>query len=141
MSASAVRRYKFIEHTADVGVEGYGATLAQAFAGAACGLFAIISEPATVRETEAREIKLSEANLEDLLFEWLGRLIYLFDTEKLLFRRFEVVLVGEGGLEATCYGESYDPSRHHLKRGVKAVTYHQLRVDRRQNRVQVIFDI
>ncbi len=136
-----MRRFRFIEHTADVGLVAYGGTLAEAFANAACGLFAIIGEPKTFRETESREIRLREENPEDLLFEWLNRLIYFFDAEGLLFKRFEVVLSGEGELTATCYGERYDPSRHHLKRGVKAATYHQLKVDREKNRVRVIFDI
>jgi SHS2 domain-containing protein len=136
-----MRRFRFIEHTADMGLVAYGGTLAEAFANAACGLFAIIGEPKTFRETESREIRLSEENPEDLLFEWLNRLIYFFDVEGLLFKRFEVLLSGEGELTATGYGERYDPSRHHLKRGVKAATYHQLRVDREKNQVRVIFDI
>jgi len=44
-------------------------------------------------------------------------------------------------LKATCYGEKYDPSRHHLKTGVKSATYHMLKVDKENNQVQVIFDV
>lgn len=136
-----MRRFRFIEHTADLGLVAYGSTLAEAFANAARGLFTIISEPKTFREIESREIRLSENSLEALLFEWLNRLIYFFDAEGLLLGRFEVLLSGEGELKATAYGEKYDPSRHHLRREVKAVTYHQLEVDREKNRVRVIFDV
>lgn len=136
-----MRRFKFIEHTADIGLEAYGDDLSEAFASAASGLFTIICEPAGVRETETREITINEANAEDLLFEWLNHLIYLFDTEGLLFKRFTVTMTGASALKAICYGERYDPARHHLKKELKAATYHQLMVDRNNNRVRVIFDI
>jgi SHS2 domain-containing protein len=136
-----VKRFRFIEHTADVGLVAYGRTLAEAFANAAYGLFSIIAELKTVKETESRQLELSEEDLEALLFEWLNRLIYFFDVEMLLFKRFEVRDFDGHGLKATCYGEKYDPSRHQIKTGVKSATYHMLKVDREKNQVQVIFDV
>ena len=136
-----MKRFRFIEHTADVGLVAYGRTLAEAFANAAYGLFSIIAELKTVKETESRQLELSEEDLEALLFEWLNRLIYFFDVEMLLFKRFEVRDFDGHGLKATCYGEKYDPSRHQIKTGVKSATYHMLKVDREKNQVQVIFDV
>jgi len=136
-----VKRFRLIEHTADVGLVAYGRTLAEAFANAAYGLFSIIAELKTVKETESRQLELSEEDLEALLFEWLNRLIYFFDVEMLLFKRFEVRDFDGHGLKATCYGEKYDPSRHQIKTGVKSATYHMLKVDRDKNQVQVIFDV
>ena len=136
-----MKRFRFIEHTADVGLVAYGQTLAEAFANAAYGLFSIIAELKTVKETESRQLELSEEDLEALLFEWLNRLIYFFDVEMLLFKRFEVRDFDGHGLKATCYGEKYDPSRHQIKTGVKSATYHMLKVDREKNQVQVIFDV
>ena len=135
------KRFELIEHTADVGLVAFGKDLAQAFANAAYGLFSIIAEPDEVAETEWREVVLSGPDLEGLLFEWLNHLIYLFEVEMLLFRRFDITGFSEGELRAICFGEKYDRSRHHLKLGVKAATYHMLKVDRERNQVQVIFDI
>ncbi len=136
-----VKRFQLIEHTADVGLIAYGQTLAEAFANAAYGLFSIIAELKTVKETESRQLELSEEDPEALLFEWLNRLIYLFDVEMLLFKRFDVRDFDGRGLKATCYGEKYDSSRHQLKTEVKAATYHMLKVDSEKNQVQVILDI
>ncbi|MBA7629303.1 Protein archease [subsurface metagenome] len=136
-----MKRFRLIEHTADVGLVAEGTTLADAFANAAYGLFSIIAELKGVRETESRRLELSEDDAEALLFEWLNRLIYLFDTEMLIFKRFEITSLDERQLKAVCYGEQYDPSRHKLKTGVKAATYHLLRVDREKNQVRVIFDV
>jgi len=76
-----------------------------------------------------------------LLFEWLNRLIYFLDVDMLLLKRFDISDLDENRLKAVCYGEKYDPSRHHLKTGVKSATYHMLKVDREKNQVRVIFDI
>ena len=136
-----MKRFQLIEHTADVGLIAYGRTLAEAFANAAYGLFSIIAELKTVREIESRQLELNEEDSEALLFEWLNSLIYLFDVEMLLFKRFDVRDFSRRGLKATCYGEKCDPSRHQLKTGVKSATYHMLKVDWEKNQVQVIFDV
>jgi SHS2 domain-containing protein len=124
-----------------VGLVAYGETLAEAFASAACGMFSIIAELDTVQETESRRVEISGDDREGLLFEWLNYLLYLFDVEGLLFKRFDMIEFGDSRLCAVCYGEKYDPSRHHLKTGVKSATYHMLKVDTEKNQVQVIFDI
>lgn len=136
-----VKRYRLIEHTADIGLVAYGRTLAEAFGNAAYGMFSIITEPRRVREVESRRLEISQGDLEGLLFEWLNRLIYLFDVEMLLFKRFDVGYLDDNRLKAVCYGEKYDPSRHHLKIGIKSATYHMLKVDRDKNQLQVIFDV
>ena len=136
-----VKRFELIEHTADIGLVAYGRTLAEAFANAAYGLFSIITQPETINETESRQLALSEDDPEALLFEWLNRLIYFFDVEMLLFKRFDLHSFNGHELKATCYGEKYDPSRHQLKTGVKSATYHMLKVDRAKNQVQVILDV
>ena len=119
----------------------YGQNLAEAFANAAYGLFSIMAELRPVREIESRTVALREKDREGLLFEWLNHLIYLFDVETILFKRFDIKEFDGRRLKAICYGEKYDPSRHHLKIGVKSATYHMLKIDEVRNRVQVIFDI
>jgi SHS2 domain-containing protein len=136
-----LKRYRLIEHTADIGLVAYGSTIPEAFGNAAYGMFSIIAGLATVRETESRRLEVSDNDLEGLLFEWLNHLLYYFDVELLLFKRFEVGIMAENRLKAVCYGEKFDPSRHKLKTGVKSATYHMLKVDREKNEVRVILDI
>ncbi len=135
------RRFRLIEHTADIGLVAYGKTLAEAFASAAYGMFCIIADLRKVREVESRTVEVNEEDSENLLFEWLNRLIYLFDVEMILLKRFDIIEFDGRKLKATCYGEKYDPSRHKVKIGIKSATYHMLKVDKEKNRVQLIFDI
>jgi SHS2 domain-containing protein len=136
-----MKRFELIEHTADMGLAAYGKTLAEAFANAAYGMFSIIAELDAVKEVESRRVEINEDDAESLLFEWLNSLLYYFDVEMLLFKRYDIIEFGEGRLAAVCYGEKYDASRHQLKTGVKSATFHMLEVDRVKNRVQVIFDV
>jgi SHS2 domain-containing protein len=134
--------FEILEHTADVGIIAYGADLKQAFANAARGLFSLITELDGVGEVLHQDIVVNASDVESLLVAWLNELVYRFDTEGILFRRFEISQLGETHLKARGYGEKADVSRHKLKTGVKAATYHMLRVDRDNGyRVQVIFDI
>ncbi len=136
-----MKRFQLIEHTADVGLIAHGRNLAEAYANAAYGLFSIIAELKTVREIESRRLEISEGDREALLFEWLNSLLYFFDVEMLLFKRFDIMELDGHHLKAICHGEKYDPSRHRLKTSVKSATYHMLKVDDEKNQVQVIFDI
>jgi SHS2 domain-containing protein len=136
-----LKKYKFIEHTADIGLEAYGQNLADAYGNAAYGLFSIITDLRKVRKTESRVVEIQEKTPEDLLFEWLNYLIYLFDAEQMIFKECHIQDFDGRRIKAICYGEKADLTRHQMKTGVKAATYHLLKVDPEKNRVQVIFDI
>jgi len=134
--------FEIIDHTADVGVIAYGDNIGQAFSNAARALFSLITELDSVAEVVYRDIELSATDEESLLVEWLNELIYLFDTENIVFKRFDVTVLPNARLRAKSYGEKVDSLRHRLKTGVKAATYHMLKVEKGNGcRVQVIFDI
>ncbi|MFC2045260.1 archease [Chloroflexota bacterium] len=136
-----MKKFEFIEHTADIGLVAYGDNLAEAFANAAYGLFSIITEPESLKESVTESVAVSAEDPESLLFNWLNYLIYIFDVEHLLLKSFIITRLSDYELKAECRGEPYDPSRHQLKLGVKSATYHMLEVDAEANRVQVIFDV
>ncbi len=134
--------FEILNHTADVGIIAYGADMKQAFANMAKGLFSLIADLDSVEEVLHRDAELTAADEESLLVEWLNELIYLFDTEGIIFKRFDIIQLDNTRLKARGYGEKVDKSRHKIKMGVKAATYHMLKVERGDGgRVQVLFDI
>lgn len=134
--------FEIVNHTADVGIIAYGADMSQAFANAARALFSLITELDDVEEVLHRDIELTATDEESLLVEWLNELIYQFDTENILFKRFDIIRLDNTQLKARSYGEKVDSSKHKLKTGVKAATYHMLKVDKGDGcKVQVLFDI
>ncbi len=134
--------FEVIEHTADIGIVAYGSTLEETFSAAARGMFSIMVDLDEIRPATPREIGVRASDLELLLVEWLSELLFIFETEYMLFNRFEVSLAAEGQLRARAWGEPVDPERHHVGTGIKAVTRHMLSLERRDGyRATVIFDV
>jgi len=136
------KEFEILNHTADVGIIAYGADMKEAFANAAKALFSLITELDAVEEVVHRDIELTATDQESLLVEWLNELIYLFDVENIIFKRFDITQLSNTYLKARSYGHKVDSSKHKLKTGVKAATYHMLKVDKDGGcKVQVLFDI
>lgn len=121
--------HELFEHTADLGLRATAADLDALFAEAAQCLFsAIVEDPAAIRMTDEAAIAIAGTDREFLLFDWLRELLVRFDADRMLFGRF-AVKVRDDGLSATAWGEPVDPERHALSREVKAITYHELKVE------------
>ncbi len=135
-------RFEVMDHTADVGIVAYGKDLKEAFANAAFGMFSLIANLEKVRGSISREIDVQSTDQEALLVDWLNELLYLFDVEHIIFKRFEITALSQKKLKAKVYGEKIDTSRHQLKTAVKAATYHMLKIEKNKGvRVQLILDI
>lgn len=121
--------FEVFEHTADLGLRVRAATQEELFVEAARALFSVlIANPAALQAVDTRVIRVDGTQSDYLLFDWLNELLYLFETERLLFAEFTVQF-DESGLTAQCQGENLDPSRHVLEHEVKAITYHGLKVE------------
>jgi len=131
-----------VEHTADTGIIAYGTDMPEAFANAAYGMFSLMADLRQVREETSRYVEAEAGDRESLVVSWLNELLYIFDVERIIFRRFDVLEITNTRLKADAYGEKVDPSRHKLRGGVKAATYHTLKVAERRDRysIRVIFD-
>ena len=122
--------FTVFEHTADLGVRVEAATLPDALADAAAGLFAVIAgDLGQIRPILAETFTVPGSDPTWLLYDFLGELHAAFEIRRMLFREFEVTITGDG-LEVTARGERYDPTRHVLAHEVKAITQHELAVDR-----------
>jgi SHS2 domain-containing protein len=121
--------YETFDHTADLGLRVRAADCDTLFAEAGQALFAVIVEDLhAVEPRQPVNIELTADDREYLLFDWLKELLYRFDAEHWLFRRFDVH-VSDNSLKATAWGEPFDAARHALSHEVKAITYHGLRVE------------
>jgi len=138
-----VKRFDIIDHTADTGIVAYGTDLKEAFANTAYAMFSLIADLGSVKEEACRTIAVEAADLESLVVAWLNELLYLFDVERIVFKRFDIIELADTGLKAEGYGEEIDESRHSLRVGVKAATYHMLRVTKNSGyySIRVIFDV
>ena len=138
-----LKKYEFIEHTADLGLKAYGASLEKLFAHAAEAFFEALVSTESVKERIERSIQVEADALDNLMVSWLNELLYLHDTERLVFKSCQIKRIKDYQLKANAQGEILNPARHEIKTGIKAVTYHQLYVKERGGgwEARVIFDI
>ena len=141
--------FKRIDHLSDTGIEFYGNKLEKLFENAAVGMFSIITDIESVIGKDKINVNIitDYNDLEDLLILWLEKIIYHFETADMVFAVFKVDSVKRSGqgykLEAEIMGEKFDSSRHKIKIGIKAPTYHQLKIKNNGQKWwgRVIFDI
>jgi len=136
-------RYEQIEHTGDIGIKVYGATLPDIFINAAAAMFEVMLEAKKSEVTLADEIEVTGDNHEELLVNWLSELNYIFSTENKVFNKFEISRITNTELAGVAMGEKFSPYNHKMKTEIKAVTYHEIYLKQIKDRweAQVIFDI
>lgn len=133
--------YAYFEHTADVGIRAWGASLDEAFADAAKGMVAQMVDLERARSVGEARLDVEAESIERLLFAFLDEVLDLFYSKLWVIREVEVRLQGDTRLEATLRGEAYDAERHGHIHEIKAMTYHGLDVRRDPPEVRVIVDI
>jgi tRNA nucleotidyltransferase (CCA-adding enzyme) len=124
--------WEHFRHGADVGVRGSGASRADALEQIALALTAVVADPLRVRGETLVELRCGAPDDELLVVDWLNALIYQMATRNLLFGRFAVTL-HDHALEAKAWGESVDHERHQPLVEVKAATYAELSMARRED--------
>ena len=116
-------------HGADVGVRGYGADAAEAFANAALALTSVITDPALVHLVRRLPISCAADDVEILFLDWLNAIVSTMAIEGLIFGHYEVA-IRDGVLEGVAIGEPLEPGRHHPVVEVKGATLTELKVAR-----------
>ena len=135
--------YAILDHPADMGIEARGATLAQAFEQAAIALTSIIIEHSTVEPREQRKVAIEATDFEQLFVKWLTEILYLYDGQHFVVCGATLHELLPTKLKATLSGEPFSSVKHSPKLDVKAITYHQLRIQANEDggKITVYLDI
>jgi len=138
-----MKKFEFLDHTADAKFLSYGESLEDAFSNAALAMFSIITETHKVRSRVEKSIKISSAKKETLLYDFLEELIFFIDTESFLLhavKSMRIVQDGDYTLVATVIG---DTDKYEIFTHVKAVTYSDMFIKEEKNLVtiQVVLDL
>jgi SHS2 domain-containing protein len=127
----------------DALVQSYGRTLEEGFSNAASAMTAVMVDLRSVSPRSlTREVAVKGFDEGSLLYNWLETVLVKKDIDKEIFRSSEVTIkrTPEGlFLRGTLHGESVDPGRHVFKRDVKAVTYHEMAITKKDRRYTLRF--
>jgi len=120
--------FELREHTADVALYAWGNTADALFAAAARGLYAAMGELVLGDEAEPIELSLEAPDLADLLGDFLGELLYLFDTRRVQVSELDILELAETRLRAGGRLRPVDMARSAFDLEIKAVTRHDLAI-------------
>ncbi|MDD5412083.1 MAG: archease, partial [Methylobacter sp.] len=106
-----IPHWEHFEHDADIGIRGIAPTLEQAFEQAAVAMTTVVTDLDLVTASKVISISCEAPDTELLLVSWINELVYEMAVNGLLFNRYEVV-IANGKLSATAFGESVDRQKH-----------------------------
>ena len=135
--------YEIIDHTADLGIVVRGATIKELFVNAAHAMTDLMVKAQVGEKGAKRKLIVEGEDLPDLMVRWLSEILYLFNGEHKLVRTIEIDSVNPTQLQSNVNVVSLNRSRHEILREIKAVTYHQIAVEKTPDgwEARVIFDI
>ena len=136
-------KIKYIEHPSDVGFEAYGDTQEELFANAAIATYSFMTDVDAIEEDEEREIKIKSEDLYSLMFDWLDELIFLFEAESLVMKKYDIdVNLSKFSIRGKCKCGIFDPSKHESGIIIKAVTYNMMEIKKNEVwKARVVLDV
>ncbi|MBI2651457.1 archease [Candidatus Woesearchaeota archaeon] len=147
--------YKFLEGftTADVAFEARGKNLNELFESAALALFSIMAAPKKVKCATSKKFSIEKKTLEELMYSFLEEIIFLKDSEALVFNSCKVNISQDiqdtqdskssFKLNSILYGDKIDYKKQELRVDAKAITMHRFEVKKEKNGyvARVVVDI
>ena len=136
-------RFEFLEHTADVYIRAYGKLMEEAYENAALAMFEVMTDSDKITQVQEETLEVEAEDQYALLYNWLEALLVKFETENMLFSKFQITNWVETDetfkFKAKIWGEKFDPQKHPQRVGVKAVTYHRMVIIRERDQVVLEF--
>jgi SHS2 domain-containing protein len=123
-----MNQFEILDHTSEIRFRSHGESLAEAFENAGRATFAIMADLDDITPDQSLEITVEAESQESLLFDFIDRLIYLRDTEFMLFSEFDLdITATESGYRLTGTAGGCDLEGI-TAQDVKAVTYSDMEI-------------
>lgn len=131
--------FEEISHTADWSLRVWADDLAGLLAESARGMYALANAEPAEGPRVKRELTLDAVDAESLLVAFLEELLYLSESEKLIFDTFSETKIEGFKLKIEMEGAIIES----MDKEIKAVTFHnlQIRESERGLEVEIVFDV
>lgn len=119
-----MKKFEFLEHTADIKFRAYGKTVNEAFENSVLALVSYLSGGEKIKNKKSKMISIKGHDYESLLYSLLDELIFLLDSEGFVVSKSEV-RINKFSLKAKLYG---DDAKNYGLDHIKAATYAEMHV-------------
>ena len=136
-----MKKFEFLEHTADVKFRAYGKSLGEAFENAILAFADYVGKSKEIEKTRRKRIEVKGDDKKSLFYNFLEELIYLLDTEGFVVSSGKVEVKGN---ELVAFLEGDDVANYDGLEHVKAPTYAEMRISKKDAKrwfVQAVVDV
>jgi len=136
------KKFKFLEHTADIKFQAFGESLEKVFENSALAMFNSMFD-GKIKKTQKFNVKAKGKDLENLLYNFLEELIVLFGGKQFFLSEVKEIKIDKKNLklQAEVFGDKAENYKIHID--VKAITYSEMFVKKGKNKwiAQVVLDV
>ena len=133
--------YKQLEHTADRMFVVTAKTLEKLLLDAATALIKTLANTRTVKPKLKKKVKIQGKNEEELLFNVLEEIIFLKDSDAIVFRKVENLKIKKNEVSFTLIGDNINKETQKLGNDVKAITMHKFQLEKTKTGYKAVFII
>ncbi len=134
------RGYEEVDHTAEWSLRVWAPNMTELFIQAAQSMLALVEvRPERRSQGSWREIELEAPDFETLLVDWLHELLYALETRYVTCAELDLQVEESPALK----GRILEVPAPRPKKHIKAVTYHELNIEKRNGRLEtvIVFDV
>ncbi len=135
-----MEKFKFLKHTADVKFQAFGKTLEEIFKNSVLAMSKVISDD-KINEKVKKKIKIKGKDNENLLYNLLEEILFLFDSKNLIISKAGNLKIKNKELSAELLGDY--AKNYEIKDYIKAVTYNEMLIKKTKDKwvAQVVLDV
>jgi len=134
------RQFEYLDHTADIQLHSWGASLEEALEQVVLAMFAYMTDLTRVEIDPAatESFEVSGHDLDSLLFNLLDEFLFRFLTNEWVVRDIRVDALDRARfrVKVTGFGERFTLDKHTQGTEVKAITYSNMQIFEHGKRVQ-----
>ena len=137
-----MRKFKFLEHTADIKFQAYGKNLNEVFENSAYAMLNVLSE-SKIKSKIKKNIHVKGRDLENILYNFLEELLFLFDSENFILSKIRKIKIDKKNFKLKAEITGDKSSNYKINLGIKAVTYNEMFVKKMKDKwvSQVVIDV
>lgn len=140
-----MKKFEFLEHTADAKFRAYGKDFAEAFSNAAFAMTSLMYDSKMIAALAIEELVVEGSDMEQLLYAFLEEILFLQDSKQFVMHGFVkqikmTKVKGKFRIRAELIGDSMN-DEYEIRPVVKAVTYNEMEISEKPLYVQVVVDI
>ncbi len=123
-------RFKILDHKADLKIRAFGETKEELFLNMMRGMISGLKPEILNSAAEARNIEIKSLDSESLLVDFLSEVLYLTQVNKEIYTNIKFKKL----LDKELKGELIGRKVQRFREDIKAVTYHELKIEQKPSR-------